>query len=49
LIYRRSAWRDWIWIEARVGVDWPRDLLAQQRSTNLNAGLTLELRYFKPN
>jgi len=47
-IYRRSAWRDWLWIELRTGVDWPRDSLAEKRSSNLNAGLTFELRYFKP-
>jgi hypothetical protein len=48
LIYRRSAWRDWLWIEVRTGIDWPRDLMIQERTSNLNAGLTFEIRYFKP-
>jgi len=47
-IYRRSAWRDWLWIELRTGIDWPRDSLVEKRTSNLNAGLTFELRYFKP-
>jgi hypothetical protein len=48
IIYRRSAWRDWFWIELRTGIDWPRYVVAEKRTSNLNAGLTFELRYFKP-
>lgn len=48
-IYRRSAWREWLWLELRAGIDWPRDTLDQVRQSNLNAGLIFEVRYSKPN
>ena len=48
VIYRRSAWRDWLWVEVRTGIDWPRYVMAEKRTSNLNAGLTFEIRYFKP-
>lgn len=45
LIYRQRIWRDWLLIEIRGGVDWPREFVDEQRHSNLNAGLAFELRF----
>ena len=45
LIYRQTVLRSWLWIEARAGVDWPREFPFEQRRSNLNAALAFELRY----
>jgi hypothetical protein len=45
LIYRQRVWRDWLLLELRGGVDWPRDLVVETRRYNLNAGLAFELRF----
>lgn len=45
VIYRQRIWRDWLLIELRAGVDWPREELAEERRANLNAGLAFEMRY----
>ena len=44
-IYRQPFWRSWLWLELRLGMDWPREFLAERRHSNLNATLAFELRY----
>lgn len=48
IIYRQSIWRDWLMLEARAGVDWPRDVPSAPRTPNPNGGLAFELRYGNP-
>jgi hypothetical protein len=45
IIYRQRVWREWLLLEFRAGVDWPRDWLYEERRSNLNAGLAFELRF----
>jgi hypothetical protein len=45
VIYRQRVWRDWLLIELRAGVDWPREELTEDRRTNLNGGIAFEMRY----
>jgi hypothetical protein len=48
IIYRQRVWRDYLVIELRTGVDWPRQFLEDHRQANLNAALAFELRYGGP-
>ncbi len=45
VVYRQLIWRDWLLLELRGGVDWPRDLPIERRRSNLNGGLAFELRF----
>lgn len=45
IIYRQRVWREWLLLEFRAGVDWPRDWLYEERRSNINAGLAFELRF----
>jgi hypothetical protein len=45
VIYRQRVWRDWLLVELRSGVDWPRFELTERRRANLNAGISFELRF----
>lgn len=43
VIYRRSVYRKWLFLELRSSVTWPRESLAEEREANLGAGVALEL------
>jgi hypothetical protein len=43
VIYRRSVYRDWLFLELRSSVTWPRETLLERREPNLGAGLGLEM------
>jgi len=43
LIYRQNLSRDWLIVELRSSVDWPREKLSDPRSPSLGAGIGLEL------
>ena len=45
LIYRQRIWRDWLLIELRAGVDWPRWSPLEERKANPNGGVAFEMRY----
>ncbi len=45
IVLRQRVWRDWLLLELRGGIDWPRDFLYEHRRSNLNAGLAFELRF----
>lgn len=47
VIYRQRVWRDWLLVELRAGVDWPREELTEERRANLNGGIAFEMRYGK--
>ena len=48
VIYRQRVWREYLVLELRTGVDWPRQFLEERRRANLNAALAFELRYGRP-
>jgi hypothetical protein len=41
--FRRRAFRDWMFIELRSGVSWPRESLLETRDRNLACGVGLEM------
>ena len=43
LAYRRSVSRDWLVLETRVSLTWPKDLPAQDRHATWGVGLGLEM------
>lgn len=43
VIYRRSVYRKWLFLELRSSVTWPRESLAEEREANLGAGVALEM------
>jgi hypothetical protein len=45
VVLRQRLPRDFLLLELRVGVDWPRDWLYEERHYNINAGVALELRF----
>lgn len=45
VIYRQRIWREWLLMEVRTGLDWPRYRLDEERHSNINVALTFELRY----
>jgi hypothetical protein len=45
LIYRRSVLRDWLFLELRTGVSWPRETLLESRERNLSAGVAVEMMF----
>ena len=52
LIYRRSVLRDWLFLELRSGISWPRETLLEARERNLNVGAAVEMTFgerTKPN
>jgi hypothetical protein len=42
LAYRRSVSRDWLILEIRTSVTWPRERMDQERSANLGVGIGFE-------
>lgn len=45
LRYRRSFWREWLFLELFGGVDWPREFREEDRNINPGLGLGVEM-YF---
>ncbi len=45
LAYRRSILRDWLVLEVRTSLDWPKDFPNQRRQTSFGVGLGFEM-YF---
>jgi hypothetical protein len=44
-IYRQRIWRDWLVLELRTGIDWPRYSPYEKRTSNLNGSMVVEMRY----
>jgi hypothetical protein len=47
VIFRRPAFRPWIFLDARVGVSWPRTKLEEAREINPGAGFGFEMQFGK--
>jgi hypothetical protein len=45
VFYRRQLLRDWLVLELRTLIDWPRDWHAEQREFNWGAGAAFEMRF----
>lgn len=45
LIYRQKAFRDWLFIELRTSVSWPREELDEVRETNYGLGVGFEMKF----
>lgn len=45
VIYRRSVYRDWLILEVRSSLTWPRETLEEGREANLGAGVALEMQF----
>lgn len=45
VIYRRSVYREWLFLELRSSVTWPRESLTEEREANLGAGIALEMQF----
>jgi len=46
VIYRRSIFnREWLFLELRSSITWPRKDLLEDRETNLGAGVALEMMF----
>jgi hypothetical protein len=45
VIFRQRLSRDWLLLELRGGVDFPRDFVFEERRSNLNAGIAIEMRF----
>jgi len=45
VIYRRLAFRDWLFLGLRSSVTWPREKSSEPRETNWGAGIALEMQF----
>ncbi len=45
VIYRRSVLREWLFLELRSSITWPRATLLERRESNLGAGLAFEVTF----
>jgi hypothetical protein len=45
LIYRRSMFRDWLFLELRSSITWPRETLLETRERNLGLGAAVEMQF----
>jgi len=46
VIYRRTIFeRDWLFLELRSSVTWPRDSLLERRESNIGAGMAFEMMF----
>jgi hypothetical protein len=45
LIYRRQILRDWLILELRGGIGWPREHLTERREFNWGLGAAVEMRF----
>lgn len=44
-IFRRRILHEWLFLELRSSITWPRETLAERRKSNLGAGVALELTF----
>ncbi len=45
LIYRQSIFKDWLFLELRSSITWPRETLLERRERNLGVGVGLEMQF----
>jgi hypothetical protein len=45
VIFRRRIHRDWLYLELRSSVTWPREALLEDRETNWGGGVALEMQF----
>ena len=46
VIYRRSIFdREWLFLELRSSITWPRELLTEHRDANFGAGVAVEMMF----
>jgi hypothetical protein len=45
VIYRRKVFREWLFLELRSSVTWPRETISERRETNWGAGVALEMQF----
>jgi len=45
LIFRRRIYRDWLILELRSSITWPRETLLETRERNLGVGAAVEMQF----
>ena len=45
VIFRRRIYREWLFLELRSSITWPRAALVERRELNLGAGAAIELMF----
>lgn len=45
MIFRRRIYREWLFLELRSSITWPRETLLERRESNLGAGAAIELMF----
>ena len=45
VIFRRRIYREWLFLELRSSITWPRETLFERREANLGAGAAFELMF----
>ena len=45
VIYRRRLHRDWLFLELRSSITWPRETLLERREANWGAGAAVEMQF----
>lgn len=45
VIFRRRIYREWLFLELRSSITWPRETLLERRESNLGAGAAIELMF----
>jgi hypothetical protein len=43
VIYRRRIYLEWLFLELRSSITWPRETLIERREPNWSAGIALEM------
>jgi hypothetical protein len=49
VIFRRRIYREWLFLELRSSITWPRETLLERRESNLGAGAAIELMFGERN
>ena len=49
MIYRQRIYREWLYLELRSSVGWPRDTWNERREANWGAGVALEMQFGQRN
>ena len=49
VIYRQRIYREWLYLELRSSVGWPRDTWSERREANWGAGVALEMQFGQRN
>jgi hypothetical protein len=45
VIFRRRIYREWLFLELRSNITWPREALVERRELNLGAGVAIEMMF----